>query len=387
VRSTLTSAGRKFFARVIAGRPTRGATVALAAAIVLTLVAGAYGYGALSKTVVLSVDGKPRDVRALGSTVGDVLDAQGIELGEHDAVAPGLSESISDGTRISVRYGRPFEVTVDGKPTSYWVKSTTVAGALAEIGEGYDAAELSVSRSSDIGRAGLDLEVVTIKEFKVRIGARKVKPRSVAAITVREALTDLGVNVDADDRVKPSPESLISDGDKIVVTKIRVKDKRVQKEKIPFKTIKADDPDLEKGKSVVERKGVVGLRNVTYRTTFHNGKVKQRLVLKAKVLRKPVAARIRVGTKEEATANFAGGNTVWDALAKCESGGNWAINTGNGYYGGLQFNAGTWRAWGGTGLPHEHSREEQIAVATRLRDASGGYGAWPGCAAQLGLPT
>ena len=76
----------------------------------------------------------------------------------------------------------------------------------------------------------------------------------------------------------------------------------------------------------------------------------------------------------------------WDKLAQCESGGNWAINTGNGYYGGLQFSLGTWRAYGGTGYPHQASRETQIAVATRLRDATGGYGSWPGCSAKLGLP-
>ena len=82
-------------------------------------------------------------------------------------------------------------------------------------------------------------------------------------------------------------------------------------------------------------------------------------------------------------ANAASGST-WDALAQCESGGNWAINTGNGYYGGLQFNLGTWRAYGGTGYPHENSRETQIAVATRLH-AERGFNPWPACADKLGL--
>ena len=78
---------------------------------------------------------------------------------------------------------------------------------------------------------------------------------------------------------------------------------------------------------------------------------------------------------------------TWDQVAQCESGGNWSTNTGNGYYGGLQFNLSTWQAYGGTGYPHEHSREEQIAVAIKVRDANGGsYGSWPHCAAQLGLP-
>ena len=105
------------------------------------------------------------------------------------------------------------------------------------------------------------------------------------------------------------------------------------------------------------------------------------------VAARPVDSIVRVGTKERVTAsNFASGSTVWDQLAQCESGGNWAINTGNGYYGGLQFNLGTWQAYGGTGLPSNASRETQIAIATKLRDASGGYGAWPACSAKLGLP-
>ncbi|PCN47750.1 transglycosylase [Curtobacterium sp. 'Ferrero'] len=84
-----------------------------------------------------------------------------------------------------------------------------------------------------------------------------------------------------------------------------------------------------------------------------------------------------------APANAASGST-WDALAQCESGGNWAINTGNGYYGGLQFNLGTWQANGGTGLPSNASRATQIAVAERVL-ASQGWGAWPACSAKLGL--
>ncbi|WP_186760374.1 transglycosylase family protein [Arthrobacter alpinus] len=84
-----------------------------------------------------------------------------------------------------------------------------------------------------------------------------------------------------------------------------------------------------------------------------------------------------------AGANAADGST-WDALAQCESGGNWAINTGNGYSGGLQFSASTWAAFGGTGSAASASREQQIAVAEKIQ-AGQGWGAWPSCAAQLGL--
>ncbi len=74
----------------------------------------------------------------------------------------------------------------------------------------------------------------------------------------------------------------------------------------------------------------------------------------------------------------------WDDLAKCESGGRWNTNTGNGYQGGLQFSPSTWRAHGGTGSPAAASREQQIAVAERVQ-ASQGWGAWPACSAKLGL--
>ena len=82
------------------------------------------------------------------------------------------------------------------------------------------------------------------------------------------------------------------------------------------------------------------------------------------------------------------GDTVWDALAKCESGGNWSINTGNGYYGGLQFSLGTWQGYGGgefAEYPHEATREEQIIVAERLH-AARGFQPWPACRSKLGLP-
>jgi hypothetical protein len=71
----------------------------------------------------------------------------------------------------------------------------------------------------------------------------------------------------------------------------------------------------------------------------------------------------------------------WDRVAACESGGNWSINTGNGYYGGLQFSLGTWQAYGGAGYPHLNSKREQIRVAERVRTSSGLHH-WPVCGAR-----
>ncbi|KJX74815.1 resuscitation-promoting factor RpfC [Mycobacterium lepromatosis] len=75
----------------------------------------------------------------------------------------------------------------------------------------------------------------------------------------------------------------------------------------------------------------------------------------------------------------------WDAIAQCESGGNWRANTGNGFYGGLQFKPTTWARYGGVGNPAAVSREQQIAVANRVL-ADQGLEAWPKCSAASGLP-
>ncbi|MBF6170889.1 transglycosylase family protein [Nocardia blacklockiae] len=81
------------------------------------------------------------------------------------------------------------------------------------------------------------------------------------------------------------------------------------------------------------------------------------------------------------TASAASGHD-WDAVAQCEASGNWGANTGNGFYGGLQFTQSTWNAYGGSGNAADASREEQIAVAENVL-AGQGAGAWPVCGAYL----
>ena len=76
--------------------------------------------------------------------------------------------------------------------------------------------------------------------------------------------------------------------------------------------------------------------------------------------------------------------STWERLAQCESGGNWAINTGNGYYGGLQFSLGSWQGVGGSGYPHQNTKWEQIHRAEILQ-ARQGWGAWPACTRKLGM--
>jgi LysM repeat protein len=98
----------------------------------------------------------------------------------------------------------------------------------------------------------------------------------------------------------------------------------------------------------------------------------------------PASSAKRVAVPQPSSVVPTGNTGVWDRLAQCESGGNWAISTGNGFYGGLQFTLGSWQAAGGTGNPAQASREEQIARAQVLQSRQG-WGAWPACSAKLGL--
>ena len=369
---------------------SRGVLIALVTAVIVALAGTTVGYAALSKSVTVSLDGQPREVTAMGQTVGDVLESEGIEIGEHDIVAPSVDEQVADGSKINVRFGRPLELTVDGDENTHWVTSTDVAAALGEIGQRFLGADLSTSRGAGIGRDGMALEIITPKKLQLSIAGKKPVKRELTALTVKDALKEMDVKVEKRDIVRPGLSKELEDGDRVTFTDIRVVTKRIKAETVSFDTIEREDSSLLEGRTEVIRSGDAGSRDVTYKRTFRNGQLVATKVLRAKVLEAPRDRIVAVGTKEPApeppAVNYASGSTVWDQLAQCESGGNWAINTGNGYYGGLQFNLSTWQSYGGTGYPHEASRETQIMIAERVRAATGGYGSWPACSAELGLP-
>ena len=375
---------RKTIARLI---NSKAALAGLTGAVVLSVAGATYGYSAMSTSVSMTVDGQTRQVSAMGDTVGDMLAAEGIHLGPHDLVAPSPDQQVEDGSAITVRYGRPLELNVDGTKHTYWVNATEVGSALSEIGQRFTGALLSTSRGGSIDRDGMTLRVTTPKTVKVKIADQKVVKKSVPAATGRQAVKALGVKVDKDDIVTPRAKHDLQDGDKVVFTRVRVVKKRVKDEAIGYDTIKREDSSMLEGHSTVVREGQAGSRDVTYRIVFHNGHLVTSKVLRQDVLDNPVDAIVKVGTKAPAPApatNYAAGSTVWDRIAQCESGGNWAINTGNGYYGGLQFSLSTWRAYGGSGLPSDASRETQIAIAIKVQAAQG-WGAWPVCSREAGV--
>ncbi|MGH3367828.1 MAG: transglycosylase family protein [Nocardioidaceae bacterium] len=363
------------------------ALIAVATLVVLSLAGGSLAYATMSKTVTMSVDGKVTEVNTTGDTVGQVLEDEGIAVDDHDAVAPSTTSSVADGSRIAVRFGRELALQVDGEKDTYWVTATSVNEALGQLGFRFSDAELSASRSAGIGRQGLSLTVKTEKAITVVDGADKPEKVTTTAVTVGEALREVNVKPNRYDRTKPGQDVEIQEGSKIVVTRI---DKGTREREIPIEpetVVRYDDSMLE-SKEQVRRAGREGLKKVTYRAVVVNGERTKSTVLNSTVLREPVSRIVVHGTKEpQPTTNFSSGSTVWDQLAECESGGNWATNTGNGYYGGLQFSSSTWTGYGGDAYAptaDQATREQQIAIAEKVQNAQG-WGAWPSCASELGL--
>lgn len=371
VRATLTHITSS---KLLTSKPV---IIGLVCTIAVAVLATTVGYSAATNKVTLSVDGTSRTVSTFGDSVGDVLEGEGISLDERDQVVPALDSAVKDGTAISVRYSRPLTVITDGKKKVYWTTATKVESALGQLGIRYGNAALSASRGSSIERDGLALRITTPKKFIVKLGKADVRKVKVAAPTVRALLVRLKAKFDANDIVRPALDKPIKAGDKVTLINVHAVRKHVAREKVAQPVTERKDSSLYVGDRETVNAGRPGLRAVTYRVVFHNGKVVKKVVLKQTAIRAAKPAVVRVGTKQMPASTANGG--AWDRIANCESGGNWHINTGNGYYGGLQFSLGTWRAHGGVGMPHHASREQQIAVAERVRKASGGYGAWPHC--------
>jgi uncharacterized protein YabE (DUF348 family) len=364
--------------------------VVAAGATALALAGTTFGYANLNKAVTLSVDGQTTDVRTTAHTVGALLESKGIELNSHDVVAPSVNTKVQDGARIAVKYGRQVTFTVDGEAQSVWTTATTVDDALNALTVDLAGAELSTSRSSAIGRQGLTIVIGTQKKI-ILLDAGKKRTITTTGQTLADALVAAKIKVDKDDKLSASPDTRLVDGKKFTFTQVDVNSK-TKKIKVDFDTVRKKSSKLKKGTTKIDTEGVRGVRAVTYEIVRHNGKIVKRVKIKSKLLSKPKTEVVLVGTKKPKTSTSGGstssGSTpsgsVWDKLAKCESGGNWSINTGNGYYGGLQFSLSTWRAYGGSGLPSNASRERQIAIAKKLQ-ADAGWGAWPACSRKIGL--
>ena len=215
--------------------------VVAAGAAALTLAGATFGIAVTSKDVQLTVDGGThREVSTRAGTVGQVLADQGIAVSRHDVVVPAVDTALTDGTAISVQYGRQVTVTVDGQAQTFWTTATTVEQALQSHHVDVDADDLvSTSRSSAIGRDGLSISVST---------------RTTSTVT--------------------------------------------KTSKIDFETTYKKSAKLDKGQTKVQQQGVAGVRTTTYTEVREGSKLVSRKTVSSTVTKKPKDKIVLQGTRD-----------------------------------------------------------------------------------------
>jgi uncharacterized protein YabE (DUF348 family) len=361
--------------------------LALYALVLFGLLAGSAAWLAVDKSVRLTVDGEARTVSTYASTVAGVLDDAGITVSDRDVLAPARDARISDGAEIVLRRGRLLRLTIDGKTRQVWVTATTVQEALDQIGYRQSGLFVSATRSERLPLEGYDLTVRTPKVVIVLADGRRRRVVTTAA-TVGEALDEIGVKVDGDDKVSQLATAPVVSGMTVTVTRVSRKT-TTTRTVLKYDTIEKQDAEAPVGSREVTTTGVNGLQQVTYVETYVDGKLTSRKVAKVTVLKQPVDEVVVVGPEPPPAqpaecADFpTTGGLNWCGLARCESGLNPdAYNPAGPYYGLYQFDVGTWQSNGGTGTPLGKSIAEQTRVAYNLYLARG-RAPWPTCGSYL----
>lgn len=357
---------------------------ALVGALLLVL-AGAGSYAvSVHKTVTLEVDGSPMTVSTMKSRVMDVVAENGFTVGERDDLYPAGDQAVHQSDTIVLRRSRPLQVSMDGAEShQVWTTASTVDEALQQLSMS-EAAPAAASRSSRLPLAGMALPVVSPKNVHIE-DAGVAADRRLAAPTVEALLAAAGAPLEQADKVVPPPSTPVTEGMTVVVTRIRMQ-KVTERVPLPPPAQKIPDPELNMSRQVVDDPGTPGEQDVTFAVSIVNGVETGRLPVANQVITPARPSVLRVGAKPGTEVPPVTNGATWDALASCEAGGNWGINTGNGFYGGVQFDQNTWERNGGLRYAPRAdlaTREEQIAIATVTQQRQG-WGAWPVCSGRIG---
>ncbi|MGG5751199.1 ubiquitin-like domain-containing protein [Zafaria sp. Z1313] len=382
----------------------RWVKVGAQAAVLSALILGLVSFVGANKTVALVVDGETQSVSTFGTTVADVLEASEIELAARDEVSPALDAAIENGATIEVNRSKAIDVSIDGVDRVVHTTGLTVADVLDQL-KVADSSDISAGIELELASLSTPIEITTPKAVALAVDGKTVDLSTTAA-TVADVLAEADVTLGKDDELTPAAGTEVADGLDVKVVRVAT-EQRTSTEAVAHGTARVKDGTLEEGKTKVVAAGKDGVRTLVHEVVLKDGKEASSELVSSTVTTAAVDEKIAVGTKKKpapkpaqasssssagassggTTASAAGVSSTWAALAKCESGGNWSINTGNGYYGGLQFNLRSWQGAGGTqyaAYPHQATPAQQIATAERLR-ANGGWGHWPSCARKLGL--
>lgn len=349
--------------------------------VLCALVVGLVAFVGNNKTVTLNVDGKVTSVQTFGGTVGQVVKSANLELKPTDRVSPAIDASVQNGTVINVNQAKEVTVSLDGAEKTVNTNAQDVAGLVTELGVA-SASSVSVPKDAQLAVEGSFVSISTPKTVSI-VADGKVDTATTTAATVGKVLEDAGLTLGANDRTSQPANALVVNNMVIKVSRVDNAQTAVTTEDIAFDTVTAESAELLKGEKEVTQAGTAGKVEKTYKLVLVDGREASRTLVSETVTVQPVAEKVTVGTKPKPVAQAApatGSNTgaaapammneaMWDKIAQCESGGNWSINTGNGYYGGLQFDIQTWIGSGGGAYAPNASlatKAQQIDIANRV---------------------
>jgi uncharacterized protein YabE (DUF348 family) len=348
--------------------------------VLCALVAGLVAFVGNNKTVTLNVDGKVTSVQSFGGTVGQVVKSANVELKPSDRVSPSADVKVENGTVINVNMAKAVKVSLDGAEKTVSTTAPDVAGLVTELGVA-NASSVSAPKDAQLAVAGSFVSISTPKNVSV-VADGKVATATTTAGTVAQVLEDAGITLGVDDRTSQPGNAHVVNNMVVKVSRVDTSQTAATSEEVAFDSLSSDSPELFKGEKKVTQAGVPGKVDRTFKLVLVDGREASRTLVSEAVSVQPVTEQVAVGTKPKPApaAPAAGTNTgaaapammneaMWDKIAQCESTGNWSINSGNGYYGGLQFNIQTWiGAGGGAYAPNASlaTKAQQIDIANKV---------------------
>ncbi len=352
--------------------------------VLCALVVGLVAFVGNNKTITLNVDGKVSSVQTFGGTVGQVVKSAKLELKPADRVSPSIDETVENGTVINVNMAKAVKVSLDGSEKTVSTTSPDVAGLVTELGVA-SSSSVSVPKDAQLAVDGSFVSITTPKSVSI-VADGKVTTATTTASTVASVLEDAGVSLGVNDRSSQPGNAPVVNNMVVKVSRVDTGQTAATTEDVPFETMTSENADMFKGEKKVTQAGASGKVERTFKLVLVDGREASRTLVSETVTVQPVTEQIAVGTKAKpaattpAATTTAGTNTgaaapammneaMWDKIAQCESGGNWSINTGNGYYGGLQFDIQTWIGSGGGAYAPNASlatKAQQIDIANRV---------------------
>lgn len=350
--------------------------------VLCALVVGLVAFVGNNKTVTVNVDGKVTSVQTFGGTVGQVVKSANLVLKPTDRVSPAVDATVQNGTVINVNQAKEVTVSLDGAEKTVNTTAQDVEDLVTELGVA-SASSVSAPKDAQLAVEGSFVSISTPKTVSI-VADGKVDTTTTTAATVGNVLEDAGLALGANDRTSQPANAHVVNNMVIKVSRVDNAQTAVATEDVDFETVTTESAELLKGEKEVTQAGSAGKVEKTYKLVLVDGREASRTLVSETVTVQPVAEKITVGTKPKPVAQAApattGSNTgaaapammneaMWDKIAQCESGGNWSINTGNGYYGGLQFDIQTWiGAGGGAYAPNASlaTKAQQIDIANRV---------------------